>query len=120
MPRNTEVPEAGVRFMTHMTTVEVNLIEFEIRAACMWSKPLLEVIDLSGVPGLEWFFDAPLHADRLWSPAEFLTPVQSQVENLWARAFEEVTVGAKTADEALFDINSELQQSLDEYWETQS
>ena len=120
MPRNTEVPEAGVRFMTHMTTVEVNLIEFEIRAACMWSKPLLEVIDLSGVPGLEWFFDAPLHADRLWSPAEFLTPVQSQVENLWARAFEEVTVGAKTADEALFDINSELQQSLDEYWETQA
>ena len=120
MPRTTQVAEDALSFMIHMTSVEVGLIEFEIRAACMWSKPILDAIDLSGVPGLQWFFDAPLEADRLWSPNEFLTPVQSQCENLWTRAFEEVTVGVKTPEDALFDINTELQQSLDEYWETQS
>ncbi len=99
--------------------VVLSLVEFEIRAAAMWSKPLLDEIDLSTVPGLQWFFDAPLEADRLWSPNEFLTPVQSQVENLWGRAFEETVVGAKSAADALADINTELQQSLDEYWETQ-
>ncbi len=120
MPRTTQVAEDALTFMIHMTSVEVNLLEFEIRAACMWSKPILDAIDLSSVPGLQWFFDAPLEADRLWSPNEFLTPVQSQCENLWTRAFEEVTVGAKSPEDALFDINKELQQSLDEYWETQS
>ena len=39
---------------------------------------------------------------------------------LWQRAIEETMVGAKSAEDALFDINAELQQSLDEYWETQS
>ena len=120
MPRGTEVAEDALEFMIHMTSVEVGLIEFEIRAAAMWSKPLLDAIDLSSVPGLQWFFDAPLHADRLWSPSEFLTPVQSQVENLWQRAIEETIVGAKSAEDSLVDINSELQQSLDEYWETQA
>ena len=119
MPRSTQVAEDALTFMIHMTSVEVGLIEFEIRAAAMWSKPLLDAIDLSSVPGLQWFFDAPLEADRLWSPSEFLTPVQSQVENLWQRAIEETIVGAKSAEDSLFDINSELQQSLDEYWETQ-
>lgn len=120
MPRRTQVAEEAFRFMVHMTSVEVGLIEFEIRGAAMWSKPLLDAIDLSSVPGLQWFFDAPLQADRLWSPSEFLTPVQSQVENLWQRAIEETVVGAKSATDALVDINSELQQSLDEYWEMQS
>ena len=120
MPRGTEVAEDALEFMIHMTSVEVGLIEFEIRAAAMWSKPLLDAIDLSSVPGLQWFFDAPIHADRLWSPSEFLTPVQSQVENLWQRAIEETIVGAKSAEDSLVDINSELQQSLDEYWETQA
>lgn len=120
MPRTTKVAEAGLKFMIHMTSVEVGLIEFEIRHAAMWSKPLLDAIDLSSVPGLQWFFDAPLEADRLWSPNEFLTPVQSQVENLWSRALEETAVGAKSAADALADINRELQLSLDEYWETQS
>ena len=120
MPRSTQVAEEGFKFMVHMTSVEVALVEFEIRAAAMWSKPLLDAIDLSTVPGLQWFFDAPLEADRLWSPNEFLTPVQSQVENLWQRAIEETMVGAKPAADALADINTELQQSLDEYWETQS
>ena len=119
MPRSTQVAEDALTFMIHMTSVEVGLIEFEIRAAAMWSKPLLDAIDLSSVPGLQWFFDAPLEADRLWSPSEFLTPVQSQVENLWQRAIEETIVGAKSAEDSLFDINAELQQSLDEYWETQ-
>jgi ABC-type glycerol-3-phosphate transport system substrate-binding protein len=119
MPRNTEVAEDAIKFMIHMTSVEVGLLEFEIRAAAMWSKPILDKVDLSSVPGLQWFFDAPLEADRLWSPSEFLTPVQSQVENLWQRAIEETIVGAKSAEDSLFDINSELQQSLDEYWETQ-
>ena len=119
MPRTTKVAEDALTFIIHMTSVEVGLIEFEIRAAAMWSKPLLDAIDLSSVPGLQWFFDAPLEADRLWSPSEFLTPVQSQVENLWGRAFGEVIVGAKSVDDALFDINNELQQSLDEYWEVQ-
>ena len=112
MPRGTEVAEDALEFMIHMTSVEVGLIEFEIRAAAMWSKPLLDAIDLSSVPGLQWFFDAPIHADRLWSPSEFLTPVQSQVENLWQRAIEETIVGAKSAEDSLVDINSELQQSL--------
>ena len=120
MPRSTEVAEDALKFMIHMTSVEVGLIEFEIRAAAMWSKPLLDAIDPSSVPGLQWFFDAPLEADRLWSPCEFLTPVQSQVENLWQRAIEETIVGAKSAEDSLVDINSELQQSLDEYWETQA
>ncbi len=120
MPRSTQVAEDALTFMIHMTSVEVGLIEFEIRAAAMWSKPLLDAIDLSSVPGLQWFFDAPLEADRLWSPSEFLTPVQSQVENLWQRAIEETIVGAKSAEDSLVDINSELQQSLDEYWETQA
>ena len=120
MPRSTEVAEDALTFMIHMTSVEVGLIEFEIRGACMWSKPILDAIDLSTVPGLQWFFDAPLEADRLWSPNEFLTPVQSQCENLWQRAIEETMFGAKSAEDALFDINAELQQSLDEYWETQS
>lgn len=120
MPRDTEVAEEAFKFITHMTSVEVGLLEFEIRGAAMWSRPLLDAIDLSSVPGLQWFFDAPLEADRLWSPNEFLTPVQSQVENLWDRALEETVVGAKSAEDALTDINSELQNSLDEYWETQS
>ena len=120
MPRTTQVAEEGLKFMIHMTSVEIGLLEFELRAAAMWSRPLLDAIDLSSVPGLQWFFDAPLEADRLWSPNEFLTPVQSQVEILWGRAFEEVTVGAKSAEDALADINAELQQSLDEYWETQA
>lgn len=120
MPRGTQVADEAFKFMVHMTSVEVGLLEFEIRAAAMWSKPLLDAIDLDSVPGLQWFFNAPLEADRLWSPNEFLTPVQSQVENLWQRAFEETVVGAKSAADALGDINVELQQSLDEYWETQS
>ena len=120
MPRTTKVAEDALTFMIHMTSVEVGLIEFEIRAAAMWSRPLLDAIDLSTVPGLQWFFDAPLEAERLWSPSEFLTPVQSQCENLWQRAIEETLVGAKSAEDALSDINTELQQSLDEYWETQS
>ena len=78
---------------------------------------MLDVIDLDTVPGLQWFFDAPLEADKLWSPNEFLTPVQSQVENLWQRAIDEAIYGAKKAEDALIDINTELQQSLDEYWE---
>jgi len=119
MPKTTQVAQDALTFMIHMTSVEVGLLEFEIRAAAMWSKPLLDAIDLSSVPGLQWFFDAPLEADRLWSPNEFLTPVQNQIEALWVRAFEEVTVGAKSTEDALFDINTELQQSLDEYWETQ-
>ena len=118
MPKDTDVAAEGLKFMTHMTSVEVGLLEFEIRAAAMWSKPLLDAIDLSSVPGLQWFFDAPEEADRLWSPNEFLTPVQSQVENLWGRAIEETIFGAKPAADALVDINTELQQSLDEYWET--
>ncbi|MEM7530629.1 MAG: hypothetical protein AAF639_00510 [Chloroflexota bacterium] len=120
MPNSTDAPQAGFNFMTHMTSVEIGLLEFEMRGAAMWSKPLLDAIDLSTIPGLEWFFDAPLEADRLWSPNEFLTPVQSQVENLWQRAFEETIFGAKSAEDALADINTELQQSLDEYWVTQS
>ena len=119
MPRNTEVAEDAIKFMIHMTSVEVGLLEFEIRAAAMWSKPILDKIDLSSVPGLQWFFDAPLEADRLWSPNEFLTPVQSQVEGLWERAIGETIFGAKSAEDSLADINTELQQSLDEYWETQ-
>lgn len=120
MPRDTQVAEEGLKFMVHMTSVEVGLKEFDIRAAAMWSKPLLDAIDLSTVPGLQWLFDAPLEADSLWSPNEFLTPVQSQVENLWNPAFEETVVGVKPAAEALGNINTELKQSLDEYWETQS
>ncbi|MEM7134368.1 MAG: substrate-binding domain-containing protein [Chloroflexota bacterium] len=119
MPNSTDTPHENFKFMTHMTSVEVGLIEYEIRGAAMWSKPLLEAIDLSLVPGLEWFFNAPLEADRLWSPSDFLTPVQSQVENLWQRAIEETMFGAKSAEDALVDINTELQQSLDEYWVAQ-
>ena len=48
-----------------------------------------------------------------------LTPAQSQCERLWQRAIEKTIVGAKSAEDALFEINTELQQSLIEYWETQ-
>ena len=60
----------------------------------MWSNPLLDAVNLSTVPGLQWFFDAPLEADRLWSPSKFRAPVQSQCESLWNLAIEETLVGA--------------------------
>lgn len=120
MPKLTDQPEAGFKFMAHMTSVEVNKLEFEIRGACMWSKPIVEVLDLDSIPGLRWFFEAPNEADKLFSPNMVNTPIQTQVESLWTRAVEEAIYGAKTPEQALLDINSELQQSLDEYWEAQS
>jgi sn-glycerol 3-phosphate transport system substrate-binding protein len=119
MPKLTDAPGESFKFMAHMTSVEVNLLEFDIRGACMWSKPILEVLDLDSIPGLRWFFDAPSEADTLFNPGMVNTPIQTQVESLWRRAVEEAIYGAKTPEQALVDINAELQQSLDEYWEAQ-
>jgi ABC-type glycerol-3-phosphate transport system substrate-binding protein len=118
-PKLTKQPDAAFRFMAHMASLDVNKIEFELRGACMWSTQTATGIDTSGIPGLQWFFDAPNQADKLWGPDTY-PPIMTQVEKYWTQAIQETIYKTKTAKQALTDANGVLQKALDEYWQTQA
>ena len=117
-PKLTKQPDAAFRFMAHMTSLEVNKIEFGIRGACMWSKQTATGIDTSSIPGLQWFFDAPTKADKSFTPDTY-APIMTQLETLWTRAAQESIYKKKAPKDALTAANQELQKALDEYWKTQ-
>jgi ABC-type glycerol-3-phosphate transport system substrate-binding protein len=119
IPKICEHPQEAFTLEAFMTSLEVTLLEYDLRGAACWSKPFVENADFSKYPGLQWFMDSVDAADEIWSPARFSNPIGSEVANLWNRAVQEAIYNQKTPEQALLDINVELQTSLDAFYAAQ-
>jgi ABC-type glycerol-3-phosphate transport system substrate-binding protein len=119
IPKICKVPDEAFTLEVYCTSLEVAMMEYDIRGIACWSKPFSETADFSKYPGLDWFMAAPTQADSVWSPARTQTPIGGEVSNLWNRAVQETIYKTKPAEQALLDINAELQKSLDDFYAAQ-
>lgn len=119
MPKSCKIPAEAIKLMTYLTSLEVALKEFDVRGIACYSKPFVEKADLKRFAGLEWYFTAPKEASELWSLRNYSSPLGGQAQTLWNRATQEAIYGTKTAAQALKDINTELQKSLDDFYAAQ-
>ena len=117
MTSNCKHREQAFRFMDFVMSVEVNLINFDLRGGFVMSKPLLEVLDTSKYKGLDWFMKGRAEADVIYSPKHSSSPIGAEMNKLWNRAIQEVLYDEKTPKQALDDITAELQESLDAAWD---
>jgi len=117
MTSNTEQPAQAFRFMDFMMSVEVNILNFELRGGFVLSEPLLKVLDVGRYKGLDWFMKMRAEADVVYSPLATSSPIGAEVNKLWNRAVQEAIYDEKTPKQALDDITTELQESLDRAWE---
>jgi ABC-type glycerol-3-phosphate transport system substrate-binding protein len=113
MLKYTKIPEQTFRWMEYIMSLEANLLEYDLTGNFMWSKPLVAKMDVSKYPGLDWWMKQPNEADRIWSGAEWTSPIQGTVETVFYRALEEVAYGKKQPEDAVADMNKELQVELD-------
>ncbi len=114
LTENTEHPNEAFRFMEYIMSQEVNLMEFELRGGFMWSKSLVEQLDTTDYSGLDFFMQMPNTADGFYSFSKIATPISSELNKLWGQAVQDVINNEKSAEQALVDINTELQMAMDE------
>ncbi len=112
IPKGATHPQDSFDFMVTATTDEACQSTLDTAGGFLASKSFLAKVDKSKYPGLDWFIESGVTADRVAAEPNF--PGWSVVWNAWNAMFEEIGFGRRGVEEGLAELEQTAQAAYDE------
>ena len=112
MPAGGKQPDAAFRFMEWLTTAKCNQLLLDQFGFQNGNKTAARELKYDHVPGLKFYLDSLTQADKVVPPINL--PIWSDLDRGYRAGLNDVGQGKKSAKAMLEELQTQMQQLLDE------
>jgi ABC-type glycerol-3-phosphate transport system substrate-binding protein len=112
MPAGVKQPDAAWRWMDWLTSATANQILLDEFGFLNGNRTVIKELKYENTPGLKFYLDSLSQADKVVPPINL--PIWAELDRGYRTGLDEVGQGKKSARVMLDDLQTQMQQLLDQ------